>query len=50
MEAEEIKQKLADRGETFDVSVIDEIVKLDERRREILTEVEVMKSERNKKS
>ncbi|MEQ8154171.1 MAG: serine--tRNA ligase [Clostridiaceae bacterium] len=44
---EEIKKALADRGEDFDVSVIDEIVNLDEERRKILVEVETLKSKRN---
>ncbi|WP_426350954.1 serine--tRNA ligase [Alloiococcus sp. CFN-8] len=47
---EEIKQALNDRGENFDVSVIDEIVQLDERRRAILVEVEALKSKRNQVS
>ena len=47
---EEIKQALNDRGENFDVSVIDQIVELDERRRSILVEVETLKSKRNQVS
>ncbi|MGM9974247.1 MAG: serine--tRNA ligase [Clostridiaceae bacterium] len=47
---EEIKQALNDRGENFDVSVIDQVVELDERRRAILVEVEALKSKRNQVS
>ncbi|MBU5593402.1 serine--tRNA ligase [Clostridium sp. MSJ-4] len=47
---EEIKKALADRGEDFDVSVIDEIVNLDEERRQILVEVETLKGKRNQVS
>ncbi|WBW97594.1 serine--tRNA ligase [Oceanirhabdus sp. W0125-5] len=49
-EAEEIKKAMAGRGESFDVSVIDEIIELDRKRREILVTVEEMKKERNEKS
>ena len=44
---EEIKKALNDRGENFDVSVIDEVVELDKRRRDILIEVEELKKKRN---
>ena len=44
---EEIKKALSNRGEDFDVNVIDEIVSLDEQRRAILVEVENLKSKRN---
>ena len=47
---EEIKRALTNRGEDFDVSTIDELVKLDEERRNILVEVEVLKSKRNQVS
>ena len=47
---EEIKQALNDRGENFDVSVIDQVVELDEKRRAILVEVEALKSKRNQVS
>lgn len=47
---EEIKNALTNRGEDFDVAVIDELVALDEERRKILVEVEALKSERNKVS
>ncbi len=48
--AEEIKVALTNRGEDFDVAVIDELVKLDEERRNILVEVEALKSKRNQVS
>lgn len=47
---EEIKRLMEGRGEDFDFTSIDEIVKLDERRREILVEVEQLKSKRNSES
>lgn len=47
---QEIKIALANRGEDFDVSVIDEVVTLDEKRRQILIEVEVLKNKRNQDS
>ncbi|KYH33948.1 serine--tRNA ligase [Clostridium tepidiprofundi DSM 19306] len=47
---EEIKAIMADRGESFDTSIIDNVVELDKRRREILVKVEEMKNERNSKS
>lgn len=46
-ESEEVKKALGNRGEDFDVSVIDKIVELDEERRKILVEVEALKSKRN---
>ena len=46
-EAEEVKKALGNRGEDFDVSIIDRIVELDESRRKILVEVEALKSKRN---
>ncbi len=48
--SEEIKQALNDRGENFDVSVIDEVISLDEKRRQILVEVEALKNKRNQVS
>ena len=36
---EEIKELMADRGENFDISIIDEVAALDVRRRDILMEV-----------
>ena len=47
---EEIKKALANRGEDFKESTIDEIIELDEKRRAILVEVEVLKSRRNQVS
>ena len=44
---EEIKKALANRGEDFQESTIDEIIALDEERRNILVEVENLKSKRN---
>lgn len=47
---QDIKIALENRGEDFDVSVIDEVVTLDEKRRQILIEVEVLKNKRNQDS
>ena len=47
---EEIKKALANRGEDFQESTIDEIITLDEERRNILVEVENLKSKRNQVS
>ena len=47
---EEIKKALSNRGEDFDVSVIDEVISLDEERRKILVDVEALKSKRNQVS
>ncbi|AWZ47363.1 serine--tRNA ligase [Hathewaya limosa] len=47
---EEIKKLMQNRGESFDVSQIDEVLDLDKKRRDILVKVEEMKNERNKKS
>ena len=47
---QDIKIALTNRGEDFDVSVIDEVVTLDEKRRQILIEVEVLKNKRNQDS
>ncbi|MGH4121520.1 MAG: serine--tRNA ligase [Clostridium sp.] len=47
---EEIKELMADRGENFDISIIDEVVTLDKRRRDILMEVEELKNRRNTQS
>ncbi|MDP4146172.1 MAG: serine--tRNA ligase [Bacillota bacterium] len=44
---EEIKNALSNRGEDFDTSIIDRIVELDEKRRQILVEVENLKNKRN---
>lgn len=47
---EEIKKLLTNRGEDFDLSTIDEVVSLDEKRRNILVEVEELKKNRNEAS
>ncbi|GAA0182634.1 serine--tRNA ligase [Clostridium sediminicola] len=47
---EEIKEVMKGRGEGFDLSIIDEVVDLDKKRREILVEVENLKSKRNSES
>ena len=47
---EEIKKLLSNRGEDFKESTIDEIIALDEERRNILVEVENLKSKRNQVS
>ena len=49
-EAEEIKIAMQSRGESFDVSIIDEVIGLDQKRRELIFQVEEMKKERNEKS
>ena len=47
---EEIKELMADRGENFDLSIIDEVVALDKKRRDMLIEVEELKNRRNTQS
>ncbi|GAB6168731.1 serine--tRNA ligase [Clostridium carnis] len=47
---DEIKKALANRGEDFKESTIDEIIALDEERRNILVDVEALKSKRNQVS
>jgi len=47
---EEIKKALKNRGEDFNDSTIDEIITLDEKRRNILVEVENLKNKRNQVS
>ena len=47
---EAVKEAMKIRGESLDLSSIDRVVELDEKRRCILTEVEVMKSKRNSDS
>ncbi|MCH3965535.1 MAG: serine--tRNA ligase [Clostridium sp.] len=47
---EEIKKLLSNRGEDFDLSDIDEVVSLDQNRRNILVEVEELKKNRNEAS
>lgn len=49
-EYDDVVKAMSDRGESFDTSIIDEVISLDKRRREILVEVEQMKNERNEKS
>lgn len=44
---DEIKEKMKNRGESFDLSLIDEVVELDKKRRNILIEVEELKNKRN---
>lgn len=47
---EEVKNALCNRGEDFDVNVIDEVIALDEERRKILVDVEALKKQRNEVS
>ncbi|MFD3155337.1 serine--tRNA ligase [Haloimpatiens sp. FM7330] len=47
---EEVKEALGNRGENFDVTIIDEIVNCDKKRREILVKVEELKKKRNEES
>jgi seryl-tRNA synthetase len=47
---EEIKKMMEGRGEDFDFKLIDDAVALDERRREILVQVEQLKNKRNNES
>ena len=47
---EEIKLAMKNRGESFDVAIIDEVISLDEKKREIIVEVENLKSKRNSES
>src|SRR3712207_8510135 len=44
------RSALNNRGEDFDVTIIDRIVELDEERRKILVDVEALKSKRNQES
>jgi len=44
---EGFKKSMENRGENFDLASIDELVALDEKRRQILGEVEVLKNKRN---
>jgi len=46
-EHEAIKEAMKIRGEAFDLEMIDKVVELDEKRRSILAEVEVLKNKRN---
>lgn len=47
---EKIRNKMKNRGESFDISVIDQVYDLDEKRREYLVYAEELKSKRNKES
>lgn len=47
---EGVKKAMAIRGEAFDLGMLDKVVELDERRRQIIAEVEALKNERNTKS
>ncbi|MBU3182211.1 serine--tRNA ligase [Clostridium psychrophilum] len=47
---EEIKRLMKNRGENFKLSLIDDVVTFDKRRREILMEVEELKNRRNTES
>lgn len=47
---EGIKKAMENRGEDFDVSLIDKVLELDKKRREMLVEVENMKNVRNQES
>ncbi|MCB2295816.1 serine--tRNA ligase [Clostridium algoriphilum] len=47
---EEIKRLMKNRGENFKLSLIDEVVTFDKRRRDILVEVEELKNRRNTQS
>lgn len=47
---EEIKNCIMSRGDNYDASYIDEILSLDEKRRQILIEVENLKNRRNQES
>lgn len=47
---EDIKKQLVNRGEDFDLSNIDKVVALDQKRRKILVEVESLKNKRNQDS
>lgn len=46
----EIKKALSNRGEKFDINIIDEVLKLDEERRNVLSKVEVLKNKKNQVS
>ena len=47
---EEVKKAMVGRSADFNVSLIDEIISLDEKRREVLVEVEALKGKRNQVS
>lgn len=42
---EEVKKKVA--GKNFDAAIVDEVIKLDEKRRKLLTEIEELRSQKN---
>ncbi|ENK1245187.1 serine--tRNA ligase [Clostridium botulinum] len=46
----EIKKALSNRGEKFDINIIDQVLKLDEERRNILSKVEILKNKKNQVS
>jgi seryl-tRNA synthetase len=45
--AEEVKEGLKNRGKTLEIEMVDKIIELDEKRRQILVEVETLKNRRN---
>lgn len=45
-----VKEAMKIRGEAFDIGMLDKVAELDERRRQIILEVESLKNERNTKS
>lgn len=45
-----VKEAMKIRGEAFDISLIDKVLELDEKKRKLITEVELMKSRRNNDS
>ena len=47
---EEVKNLIKARGENYNVSYIDDIITLDEKRRQILVDVENLKGKRNQES
>ena len=47
---DEVKKAMSNRGENFDISMIDDVLALDENRREILAEVEKLKNKKNSDS
>jgi seryl-tRNA synthetase len=47
---DEVKKAMSNRGENFDISMIDDVLYLDEKRREILVEAEKLKNKKNSDS
>jgi seryl-tRNA synthetase len=47
---DEVKKAMSNRGENFDISMIDDVLYLDEKRREILAEAEKLKNKKNSDS